>query len=243
MPLAAHLCQAILNTALGQLALLFLAGAGGDMQAARDAATAILADYDPQTNEELALAADIVHGRFRAMEALGRSADPALPLTQVLRQRASAVSLSREAHKAQRKLDQLQRPRRTSARPARPAEVTPEPATAAADPAPVTPALAAAASATTAQVTPAPAPGPAPGPAQPPATEAAIADIARQAMAELHRHRNMGKYGGMTHSQMLQKRFTAQRMAESNRRRAAEAARQQEQAATSKPQAPASAPA
>jgi hypothetical protein len=172
MPLAAHLCQAILNTALGQLALLFLAGAGGDMQAARDAATAILADYDPQTNEELALAADIVHGRFRAMEALGRSADPALPLTQVLRQRASAVSLSREAHKAQRKLDQLQRPRRTSARPARPAEVTPEPATAAADPAapaPVTPALDAAALATTAQVTPAPAPGPAPDqPCRPP---------------------------------------------------------------------------
>jgi hypothetical protein len=52
----------------------------------------------------------------------------------------------------------------------------------------------------------------------------------------------MGKYGGMTHSQMLQKRFTAQRMAESNRRRAAEAARQQEQAAASKPQAPASPP-
>jgi hypothetical protein len=51
------------------------------------------------------------------MNNLSRSSDPDLSLTKILRLRGSAVSLSREAHKAQRKLDKLQAVRAIAAEP------------------------------------------------------------------------------------------------------------------------------
>jgi hypothetical protein len=58
---------------------------------------------------------------------LGQAADPDLAVTKVIRLRGSAVSLSREGHKAHRKLDQLQRSRRAevAAQPAAPAVAQP----------------------------------------------------------------------------------------------------------------------
>jgi len=73
----------------------------------------MLAAHTPETVAELTLAAEIIGFGFHALEALGQAADPKLPLNKILRLRGSAVSLSREAHKAQRKLDQLQRTRAT----------------------------------------------------------------------------------------------------------------------------------
>jgi hypothetical protein len=82
--------------------------------------------------EEFAKEAEMgVSFGFHALEALGQAAAPDLALTKVLRLRGNAVSLSREGHKAQRKLDRLQRDRRaevaaeqaepaTKATPARP---------------------------------------------------------------------------------------------------------------------------
>jgi hypothetical protein len=113
MSLAATLSVAILDTILGRLALLFLSGAAGDLTAARNAAAQMLAAYHPQSEDELRLAAQIVGFSFHALEALGQAASPDLPLTRILRLRGSAVSLSRESHKAQRRLDQLQNARRT----------------------------------------------------------------------------------------------------------------------------------
>jgi hypothetical protein len=103
----------ILDTVLGGLALLFLTGAGGDLTAAREAARQMLAAYNPKTPAELTLAAGIIGFSFHALEALGQAADPQLSLNKVLRLRGSAVSLSRESHKSQRKLDQLQHARAT----------------------------------------------------------------------------------------------------------------------------------
>ena len=102
----------ILETLIGRLALLFLASAHGDLAAARDAARRMLAAYQPETPDELALAAEIINFSFHAMEALSQAAAPGLPLNRILRLRGSAVSLSRESHKSQRKLDQLQKARR-----------------------------------------------------------------------------------------------------------------------------------
>jgi hypothetical protein len=113
MSLASTLSAAILDTILGRLALLFLSGAAGNLTAARNAATQMLAAYHPGTEDELRLAAQIVGFSFHALEALGQAAAPDLPLTRILRLRGSAVSLSRESHKAQRRLDQLQNARRT----------------------------------------------------------------------------------------------------------------------------------
>ncbi|WP_428493000.1 hypothetical protein [Rhodopila sp.] len=98
---------AILDTVLGHLARHFLVATNGDLPAARDAAGCLLAAYHTTTDAELELAADIVSFSFHALEALSDSAAPDLSLNQKLRLRAGAVNLSREGHKARRKLDQL----------------------------------------------------------------------------------------------------------------------------------------
>jgi len=103
---------AILDTILANLTLIFLAGAQGDETAARNAAAQMLAAYSPETAAELRLAANIVSFSFHALEALSQSATPDMPLTRVLRLRGSAVSLSRESHKAERRLEQVQKGRR-----------------------------------------------------------------------------------------------------------------------------------
>jgi hypothetical protein len=106
---------AVLDTILGRLDILFLTGAAGDLNSARHAARQMLSSYLPETEDELRLAAEIVGFSFHALEALGQAAGPDMPLTRILRLRGSAVSLSRESHKAQRRLDQLQNARRTGA--------------------------------------------------------------------------------------------------------------------------------
>jgi hypothetical protein len=122
LPLANTLPHAVVETVLTHLAALFLTGAAGDSTAARQAAAQMLAACDPQTEDELRLAANIVGFSFHALEALGQAATPDTPLTKILRLRGGAVSLSRESHKAQRRLDQLQKARREGI----PAETQPE---------------------------------------------------------------------------------------------------------------------
>jgi hypothetical protein len=112
MSLATSLPAVILATILARLARLFLTGAGGDLNAARNAASQMLAAYHPETEDELSLAAEVISFAFHALDALSQAADPDMSLNQKLRPRGSAVSLSREFHKSQRKLDQLQKGRR-----------------------------------------------------------------------------------------------------------------------------------
>jgi hypothetical protein len=124
MSLLATLPAAILETILIRLTALFLIGAGGDSTAARHAAVQMLGAYQPHTEDELRLAANIIGFSFHALEALGQAAAPDLPLTRILRLRGSAVSLSRESAKADRRLVQLRKARQQ----AQPAETQPEPA-------------------------------------------------------------------------------------------------------------------
>lgn len=112
---AKTLPASILDTILKRLATLFLSGAGGDITTARHAAAEMLAAYQPETAQELRLAALLVCFSFHALEALSQAADPDLPLTKILRLRGSAVSLNRESDKAQRRLDQIQQARREAA--------------------------------------------------------------------------------------------------------------------------------
>jgi hypothetical protein len=108
MLLPAHLSPTILTASLNQIAPLLQKSANTDEQTARNAVTALLGDYNPQTNQELTLAAEIVHYRALAADNMTRSQDPDLPLTKVLRLRSNGVSLSRECHKARRELNKLQ---------------------------------------------------------------------------------------------------------------------------------------
>jgi hypothetical protein len=112
MSFATNLPAAILATILGHLARLFLTGAGGDLIAAGHAANQMLTAFHPETEGELRLAAEIISFSFHALEALSQAADPDMSLNQKLRLRGSAVSLSRQSHKSERKLDQLQKARR-----------------------------------------------------------------------------------------------------------------------------------
>jgi hypothetical protein len=122
----ADLPEAFLQTILHQIALLLLEGAGGDMDAARHAAAATLSAYDPQTEAEIRLAARIISFSLQAGEALAQAADPEMSLTRVLRLRTGAVSLSREAEKAERRLEKLREERLLVVTGA--AEPSPEPA-------------------------------------------------------------------------------------------------------------------
>jgi hypothetical protein len=133
---------AVVTTLIGQIALLYVAP-GIDLAAARAVAAALLADYNAQTNQELALAADIISFRRRALDALTRAADPELPLKTILRLNSSGIGLSREANKAQRQLDRLRRDRAAEAKDtpnqqqvATAAQPAPEDNTPGADPAP-----------------------------------------------------------------------------------------------------------
>jgi hypothetical protein len=132
MSLAAIFPVVVLETILKRLAALFIIGAGGDPAAAQQAAAQMLASYNPQTEEELCIAANIVGFSFQALEALGQAADPDMSLTRVLRLRSGAVSLSREADRARRSLAQLQKIRQQT----QPAE-QPQTPQAASPPAPV----------------------------------------------------------------------------------------------------------
>jgi hypothetical protein len=116
---------AILETVLTRLAALFLTGADGNATAARHAAAQMLAAYHPQTTNELRLAAAIIGFSFQALEALAQAATPDMSLTRILRLRGSAVSLSRESAKAERRLGQLQNPRQ---QPVQTPQAEPEPA-------------------------------------------------------------------------------------------------------------------
>lgn len=124
MPLSPTLPAVIVETIITSLAGLFLAGAAGDTATAHQAAAQMLAAYHPETEVELSLAAHIVSCSFHSLDALGQAAAPDLPLTRILRLRGSAVSLSRESRKAERRLDQLQKARQKGAEahvePARP---------------------------------------------------------------------------------------------------------------------------
>ena len=116
--------SAALDAVLAHLALYYLAATRNDLNAARHAASTALADYNAATIEQLHLAAAIISFGFQALDALAEAAAPDLSLNRKIRLRGSAVSLSRESHKSQRKLGQLQRARRIPAQPL-PAEIQP----------------------------------------------------------------------------------------------------------------------
>ncbi len=131
MPLPACIAPATLETVIGGLAHQFRKGAGGDMDAAHFAASQMLAAYHAETPDELTLAGEIVSLQLHTLEALSDAADPDLSLNKVLRLRVSAVSLSRESHKARRELARLQRVRLNGVTPQAVEAAAPEPAAAA----------------------------------------------------------------------------------------------------------------
>jgi hypothetical protein len=182
MSLPASIPAAIIETILAHLAPIFLIGAQGNPDTARQAALHLLAGYNPRNEQELSLAADIISFSFHGLEALSQSVAPDTPVARILRLRTGAVSLSRESHRCRKKLEQLQRQ---------------DPA----DPPPETQPAAGSVSA-----------------------QAAIqlVERAQQVVQTVKKNAQQGRYGGMTYTQALNKRMTAQRMAEKAKRRGTE---------------------
>ena len=108
MSFSAAIPAAILDTIVAHLTPLFLIGANGDADIARQAALRMLVRHDPRSEPQLCLVADIISFELHALEALRRSDDPDLPLTHVLRLRSGAVSMNREAQRCRDQLRQLQ---------------------------------------------------------------------------------------------------------------------------------------
>ena len=107
---APTITEVILDKILAFLAPLFLDAASGDTAAAaaRNAARALLAEYNPRTDSELRRAALIIAFDFGALDALSRSVADDLTLNQVLRLRGNANALNRASLQNQKALGALQ---------------------------------------------------------------------------------------------------------------------------------------
>ncbi len=122
-----ELPSALVKTIIHQVALLLFRGAGGDIEVAYEAAARTIGALAPKTDAELRLAARIISFSLQATEALSQAANPEMPLTRVLRLRSGAVSLAREAQKAERQLEKLQADRLMGLAPEPQPEPAPEP--------------------------------------------------------------------------------------------------------------------
>jgi hypothetical protein len=100
---------ALFEKILAFLTPLFLVAATSDPDEARQAAGAILGSYRARTDRELRFAALSIAFGFGALDALSRSADPALLLNQVLRLRGNANALNRAAQQNETRLEKLQK--------------------------------------------------------------------------------------------------------------------------------------
>lgn len=105
----ANLPKAFALTIINHIATLLLTATGGDLAAAQQAARETLASYDPRNQAEFQLVAQIISFSLQSLEALAQAANPDLSLTRVLRLRSGAVSLSRQAQKAQLQLEKLRK--------------------------------------------------------------------------------------------------------------------------------------
>ncbi len=111
MSIAAAIPTAVVEMVVGFILPMLLRAAGGDVTAAGDAARSMLAEYGPQTGQELRLAGDAIFGNLRSLAALGQPADPDAPLAETIEMAKLAVAYARGARLAERRLEALQRAR------------------------------------------------------------------------------------------------------------------------------------
>jgi hypothetical protein len=108
----------ILDKILAFLTPMLLDVAKGDETAAGQAARSMLDSYAPANDQELWHAALAIAFSFGALDALGRSADTALSLNEVLRLRGSASVLNRAALLNEQVLQVVRKPDPADSAPA-----------------------------------------------------------------------------------------------------------------------------
>ncbi len=125
MSLLTDLPAAALDFVIAFLLPLILPRNGGDAQAARTLALQMLEDHHPQTVRELRLAGEAVAFSLKSLTMLAESAEPNIAAEKLESSMKWACGLSRSGHLAQRRLDELQRLRKTGGRPAEIPKPTP----------------------------------------------------------------------------------------------------------------------
>ena len=96
--------EVFMHLIITYLTPMFLATAGGDVQYARMAATEAVKAYKAQQHVDLLYIAQIIAFGLAILNSLNRSMADDLSVTQVLRLRSNAASLSRAAERCQRVL-------------------------------------------------------------------------------------------------------------------------------------------
>lgn len=114
MSIAASIPAAIVDLFVGFLLPLLLPASGGDPGTARATALHLLAELRPQSGRELKLAAESVGLGLKGLAMLAKSAESGASAEAQADAVKWACSLSRGSHQAQRRLDELQRPRRVT---------------------------------------------------------------------------------------------------------------------------------
>jgi hypothetical protein len=117
MSLLTDLPAAALDFVIAFLLPLILPRNGGDTLAARTLALQMLEDHHPQTVRELRLAGEAVGFSLKSLTMLAESAEPNIAAEKLESSMKWACGLSRSGHLAQRRLDELQRLRKTGCRP------------------------------------------------------------------------------------------------------------------------------
>lgn len=108
----------MLKALLLPLAKLLLQAANQDQQVAWDNAVAYVKTFDPRSASELRLAIRVAIYNLQSNEALAQAGDPATTTSQAIRLRTGAMSLARNADKAENQLKKLRSERSQSAQPA-----------------------------------------------------------------------------------------------------------------------------
>jgi len=107
--------DALLKAILRPLATLLYAAANNDPDAAWKAALQTVTLHDPHSIAELRLAVRIETFSIQANEAAAQAGTPDMPLLRAIRLRSGAVALSREAEKAEHRLEKLRSARHQGA--------------------------------------------------------------------------------------------------------------------------------
>jgi hypothetical protein len=108
----------------------FLAGAGGDAEAASNAILQLIRDYDPQNGAELDLVVQIINFGAALMDNLRQSTRPGLSDNAILKYRAGAIALERAASRCRKTFAAMQasQPRLSDTAPDITVRSTPMPA-------------------------------------------------------------------------------------------------------------------
>jgi hypothetical protein len=108
----ADIPQALLKVLIQPLAALLFDASDNDVKVAWENAIASVKLYAPKSETEVRLAIRTLILNIQANQAAAQASDPSTPAPQAIRTRSGAVSLIREADKAERRLNQLRAARR-----------------------------------------------------------------------------------------------------------------------------------